>query len=167
MRHRSCLPHPGTMFRLSALRQVGGYRNFFESAEDYDLFLRLSEIGNLDNLDEPVIRYRIHSGQTSLEKSEMQYLASCASVIAANNRSLKQYEISDRFFDLQGWQGSLKTLEKNEKAMYTLKFRFRLEFLIQRASRENKEMNRIILGLLFLICSPKRFAKVVQQKYVR
>lgn len=56
--------HPFLMARTSALRQAGGYRHVPHS-EDSDLFWRLSEFGDLHNLDEIVGRYRFHTGSIS------------------------------------------------------------------------------------------------------
>lgn len=56
-----CLTHPTTMISKEALAQVGGYRPEIRHAEDYDLWLRLAEIGEIINLEEPLLRYREHS----------------------------------------------------------------------------------------------------------
>ena len=50
--------HPATMMRLSAIKQIGGYRDEFNTLEDLDLFLRLAEVGKLANLPDVLLRYR-------------------------------------------------------------------------------------------------------------
>jgi GT2 family glycosyltransferase len=73
------LPHPAAMIRADALRRVGGYRNDFPWAEDFDLWLRLGEIGRLENLPEILLEYRRHpSGVCSTHGAEQR-----ASVLAA------------------------------------------------------------------------------------
>jgi glycosyltransferase involved in cell wall biosynthesis len=57
--HTSFL-HPTAMIRRSAILQVGGYDETFSTAHDLDLWLKLSEIGQLANLPQPVVKYRIH-----------------------------------------------------------------------------------------------------------
>ncbi len=52
--------HPGAMVRRSAILQVGGYDESLPTAHDLDLWLKLSEVGQLANLQEPVVKYRIH-----------------------------------------------------------------------------------------------------------
>lgn len=42
--------HSAVMIRRDALERLGGYRPFFRFSLDLDLFLRLSELGPLDNL---------------------------------------------------------------------------------------------------------------------
>jgi glycosyltransferase involved in cell wall biosynthesis len=52
--------HPTIMMRAEAVRRVGGYRLQWQHSEDLDLFLRLAEIGQLRNLPEYLLRYRMH-----------------------------------------------------------------------------------------------------------
>ena len=71
----SCaLAHPAVMMRREAVLAVGGYREAFRHAEDYDLWLRLSERHELDNLPEPLLRYRQHGGSVSFRHRQQQAL---------------------------------------------------------------------------------------------
>ncbi len=51
---------PTVALRKAAVEQVGGYRDEFPCAEDFDLFLRLAEIGTLANIPEVLLKYRQH-----------------------------------------------------------------------------------------------------------
>lgn len=51
---------PTAAIRKSAVERVGGYREAYPSAEDFDLFLRLAEVGKLANLPEALLKYRQH-----------------------------------------------------------------------------------------------------------
>ena len=64
--------HPLITVRREALLKVGGYRSDFPHAEDYDLFIRLSKLGGIDNPDEDVLIYRRHEGAISLKHLETQ-----------------------------------------------------------------------------------------------
>jgi glycosyltransferase involved in cell wall biosynthesis len=64
--------HPATMMRMSALNQIGGYRDEFNTLEDLDLFLRLAEVGKLANLPEILLRYRQHFASVTHSKEETQ-----------------------------------------------------------------------------------------------
>lgn len=64
--------HSAVMLRTEAFRAVGGYRERFHRSEDYDLWLRLSERYAVANLDRPVVQWRIHVGQTTLETIDSQ-----------------------------------------------------------------------------------------------
>ena len=64
--------HPSAMYRTEAARRVGGYRQHTYPAEDLDLWLRLGEVGQLDNLAACVLRYRIHRDSISVQQSRRQ-----------------------------------------------------------------------------------------------
>jgi len=52
--------HGAAMFRREVLLHVGGYRVECKHVEDVDLFLRLLEVGELSNLLEVLLFYRMH-----------------------------------------------------------------------------------------------------------
>jgi glycosyltransferase involved in cell wall biosynthesis len=82
MLERNELTHATVMMRTAAFRDLGGYR--FDQAEDYDLWLRFEERYGVSVLAEPVIRYRLHSGQfsvTSLERQAIGFLAVRAAAV--------------------------------------------------------------------------------------
>lgn len=65
--------HPAVVFRAEAIRKVGGYRDQFSGfGEDWDLFLRLSEIGTLRNLPQILLKYRQHSKSYCSTRHETQ-----------------------------------------------------------------------------------------------
>jgi glycosyltransferase involved in cell wall biosynthesis len=64
--HRQPIGNPTAMFRTAALRGAGLYRQAFRHCEDYDLFLRLSEFADIDNLPDVLLHYRRSPGQMSV-----------------------------------------------------------------------------------------------------
>lgn len=55
--------HPTVTYRLNSIKEVGLYNPKFDGAEDYELWVRLLQIGKGANLSIPVTKYRIHSNQ--------------------------------------------------------------------------------------------------------
>jgi glycosyltransferase involved in cell wall biosynthesis len=80
------LVHPSVMMRKAALDKIGGYRPEFEPAEDRDLWLRLSEVGQLANLSETILHYRMHSGSVSRERSTQQHANATRAIREAYQR---------------------------------------------------------------------------------
>ena len=65
--------HPSVMVRTDIMRAVGGYRSISGgAAQDYDLWLRIAEHGKIANLQQPLLRYRMHEGQISVGRLERQ-----------------------------------------------------------------------------------------------
>jgi glycosyltransferase involved in cell wall biosynthesis len=72
LRIRNVVAHPSVMLRKKAVNFVGGYRSEFNGAEDYDLWIRLSRIGQIVNIPEPLTNYRLHENQTSGRNKDFQ-----------------------------------------------------------------------------------------------
>jgi glycosyltransferase involved in cell wall biosynthesis len=57
--------HNVVLIRRGVLEQVGGYRSFYRHCEDYDLWLRVSQVTRMANLPERLILYRHYPDQVS------------------------------------------------------------------------------------------------------
>ena len=69
----SCIGHPTAMIRTSTLDKNSiKYNPNYEPAEDYDLWVRLSQLGKLYNIQEVLFLYRVHDNQVSITKKEIQ-----------------------------------------------------------------------------------------------
>jgi glycosyltransferase involved in cell wall biosynthesis len=84
---RSPVVHSAATIRAASFRAIGGYRPVLDGAEDYDLWLRLSSLGQITNLDELVVRYRLHGGQTSAANFGRTARATCAALASARIRA--------------------------------------------------------------------------------
>jgi len=62
---KNVLAHPSVMFRENAFHDVGGYRTIFRKSEDYDLWLRLSERGDIFNTPDVHLALRKHNANLS------------------------------------------------------------------------------------------------------
>lgn len=69
---RTGLFHPTAMIRADAMRSVEGYRKSFEWVEDHDLWLRLSRVGQLANLDTVLLCYRQHASSVCWQRRDRQ-----------------------------------------------------------------------------------------------
>lgn len=58
-------PHSSMLYRRSAVEAVGGFRTAFVPSEDYDLWLRLSECGEIVASDKVLVKIRKHEGSIS------------------------------------------------------------------------------------------------------
>ena len=79
------MAHPTMLLRRETVLAAGGYRDGFPFCEDYDLWLRLSEVTDLANIPEPLLLYREHGGQETWRHLEGR-LASEAAVLRAAER---------------------------------------------------------------------------------
>ena len=66
--------HPAVMMRRDAVLKAGGYSKAFSAAEDYDLWLRMSDLGYaIANLPQPLLNYRVHGANVSAVHWEAQH----------------------------------------------------------------------------------------------
>jgi glycosyltransferase involved in cell wall biosynthesis len=95
----NCIAHPSVMIRNCTLEQFAIlYDSNTEPAEDYDLWVRLLEIGKLFNLQEELLNYRVHNTQVS-QKREMEQIQSA---LESRFKLLKylNYTFNDNEYDL-------------------------------------------------------------------
>jgi glycosyltransferase involved in cell wall biosynthesis len=82
----SPLAHPTVMARREALLAVGGYHLHRYPSEDLDLWMKLSPLGQLANIPEPLLLYRRHPGAVSVRERDTQIAMSALIVNEARKR---------------------------------------------------------------------------------
>jgi len=69
----NCMIHPSIMFRKKSINEFSIYYDISkEPAEDYDLWARLVILGELHNLQEVLLHYRVHENQVSNIRNQNQ-----------------------------------------------------------------------------------------------
>jgi glycosyltransferase involved in cell wall biosynthesis len=87
---RNPFVHSMVMFRADCAHAVGGYRAFFLAAEDYDLWLRLAEHGEVANMEDCLGAVRTHAESVSRRFNDRQiYSAAMARRCAEARRRWK------------------------------------------------------------------------------
>jgi len=84
--HGGAMTHPASMFRRRTLVDLGGYRSEYDPAEDFDLFLRLGEVGQLHNLPEIHLSYRQHLQSQGYTRRGRQLAHSRRAILEAHER---------------------------------------------------------------------------------
>ena len=92
----SGIGHPTAMLRRAAMIAAGGYDESMSPAEDLDLWLKLSEVGELANLPQVVLRYRIHDQSVSSRRAMKQL----ETAKLACERAWKRRGLEHRQFDM-------------------------------------------------------------------
>jgi Glycosyl transferase family 2 len=86
---------PTVLVRREAFLRAGGYRDAFAPAEDYDLWLRITEHYECANLEDVVLNYRMHPHQVSLRKRKQQTLGILAAQESAAMRRSGEVDVFD------------------------------------------------------------------------
>ena len=104
MYKRSPFAHPSVMIRSSALQLLSGpYNEKYLRAEDHDLWLRLSNLGQLANLDEVLIYYRKHEEQYSFSQGISEALYSRFAVLSHKQFAVGKISVDQKFESLESW----------------------------------------------------------------
>lgn len=72
LKRQSALIHPSVMMRRQAVLQAGGYRPKYQWVEDHDLWLRISSLGKLANIESILLGYRQHASSVCWQRSNTQ-----------------------------------------------------------------------------------------------
>jgi glycosyltransferase involved in cell wall biosynthesis len=82
------LGQPTVAMRREAVIAVGGYREAFEPADDYDLWIRLSERYALANMPDVLVDYRWHGNNATVRRRRKQALGAHIAKLAGVERRL-------------------------------------------------------------------------------
>jgi glycosyltransferase involved in cell wall biosynthesis len=69
---RTAFCHPSVMYKKSACIAAGLYNSSYDTAEDYEFWTRLVQVGEAINLSELLTEYRLHDDQVSNLNSSKQ-----------------------------------------------------------------------------------------------
>jgi len=87
--------HPSVILRRDVILAMGGYRIEFKNAEDYDLWLRVSQKHKMANIPEPLIRYRFTTTGMTLGRKWEQLYYVCLAQVAHQKRDASMQLIHD------------------------------------------------------------------------
>lgn len=108
--------HSSTMFKKKIFLKIGGYRSFFNFAQDYDLWCRLSRNGKIGNLEKKLIKIRYHEKSLSKTRSKEQIFFSIIASCCNYYPKLKLKSKKKLFFEY------INNINKLKKHFNCLKF---------------------------------------------
>jgi len=159
----SPLAHPAVMIRRSAISEIGGYRSFL--AEDWDLWVRLREIGEVHNLLQKVIKYRVHSNQLSRQKMYAQSRARLIVGVSYFARQAKLADGPDSFSELEVWLAESMEYLRNSSLRFRMFLRWAKRIdLYQEKFNSLVTTKKISSGLALLIQYPVWFLRDMLKK---
>lgn len=94
---RASIYHPTVMVNLELLKDDFYYDENYPHAEDYELWMRLGDKFQLANLDEILVRYRVHGESVTQSFNEIS-VQSTLRAIRAHSEINKDYEFALEYF---------------------------------------------------------------------
>ena len=111
--HSCPIIQPTVMMRRQPVIGLGGYRSALDTAEDYDLWLRVTEHAEMENLPEVLAYYRLHPGQISQRHACRQSAKAKLAQVAALRRRRGQADPIP--FEFVVTSESIQALDIDEK----------------------------------------------------
>jgi glycosyltransferase involved in cell wall biosynthesis len=162
---RTPMAHPSVMFRTKAVTGVGGYREFYKYAEDYDLWMRLFEVGKIINLEDCLVWYRIHKSQISKIRTEAQAIATQAVLVSHRLRKKGHPDLNVSFESPDAWYEAIpKGLFKISVDGNAPRLREILDSRYQEAKSNAEKRKIYFYAFIQLILRPRLILKVTQIK---
>lgn len=88
-----CLPGPGTVFRKSSALSIGGRNPKWKYVGDYDFWLRLSQVGKFQHINQNLAQWRLHQKSTSISNRNINMANERIEVIS---QFLDRYKLSNK-----------------------------------------------------------------------
>jgi glycosyltransferase involved in cell wall biosynthesis len=98
--------HSSIMMRNTVLQETGFYRPAFEAAEDYDLWVRLSEVTKVAILPECLLQYRLHTASVTHRARVRQLFSTRLVQRAAQARRANAYDLTWELTAPPNWQAT-------------------------------------------------------------
>lgn len=128
-----CFAHPSVMIRMSIVNKYNiRYTDEYLYAEDYYMWVVLSSYGEVSNLNEVLLKYRVHNMQTSQMKSAVQtnshVMISCKYMdqkygLEVDQKEMKSFIFTPSMCRAGGLSVLLRILNCN---FFSFKFKFRV-----------------------------------------
>jgi hypothetical protein len=87
--------HPATIWRRNTMIKAGKYGEYFDRAEDYDLYFRVGMIAKFGNLPDILIRYRMSKSSLSFVSVKRHELMT----LYARFKAVIEYKYKINFFE--------------------------------------------------------------------
>lgn len=116
--------HSAIVTRTELIRELKGYRDFYKYCEDYDMWLRISEVMKIDNLDETLLKYRWHEYNISKVNRNAQISAFYLAQAAWKMRSLDRNDPTEIWGNSKPNKSLLNNLPLPESEKWNIECRW-------------------------------------------
>ena len=153
-------PHSSAFYNRELVESLGGYRERAGVSEDWDLWLRIARKKEIKNINEPLVKIRIHDTQVSKTNYINQAYDTKIVVIANLLNKRKNYDPLEVFTNNEFKKFKLYAIKKLEN----LGFNDYLRFI---SMVKNPSLKRITFNFIFihLITNPLKIYKFIKFKF--
>jgi glycosyltransferase involved in cell wall biosynthesis len=148
--------HPSVMFRSEAAKREGQlYDEKLLFAQDYDFWSRLIQFGKCANMNESLVKYRLHSDQICRVYPEEQE-SHAVSISKRNIENLGVNMKDENFTKLRQWESKFPELINNDDVVTCKIFLTVLEAFKNQGNLDMEEYKKVRRERINQICSSIR-----------
>jgi glycosyltransferase involved in cell wall biosynthesis len=113
-------PHSSMLYRKDAVLKLSGFNSRYEYTEDYDLWLRLSEIGRVASVDKVLVKIRQHGHNRSSSKGGELQMRFAFAAAACHFLRIQADADPSTAYDDAAWAQFLSWIDKqlDEQGVY-------------------------------------------------
>lgn len=108
---RAFPPHSSMVYKKAAVERVGGFNPRYERGQDYDLWVRLSEIGRIASIGHPLAKIRKHATNISRSEGAMMWLRFGCAAAACHFLRVRGHSDPSAADDERQWRRFLAWVE--------------------------------------------------------
>lgn len=150
---RRFFAHSSAFYRTDAVRTIGSYRKRCRRAEDWDLWLRLSEYGQMACIDRPLVRVRQHDHQISHDEGGQRQLVDA--YVAMISYWLRRYGYPDFSHDRGHDFKTFHTwVEESLRARRVVEYRGHILNMKTNIEKESALSSKFWVVFFSLVCKP-------------
>lgn len=141
--HGAFPPHSSIFYRRDAILSLSGFNKHFLRSQDFDLFLRLSEVGELGSVDETLVQIREHDTNISYTQGGLLQYKFAVAALACHILRIRRHEDPSRMHCKEFLDYVDHHLQQRDAYhFYSTKARIKAEF--QRASSKLQKLSVLI-----------------------
>lgn len=105
-------PHSSIVYRRDIVEKESAFNTKYVTSEDYDLLLRLSEIGKVASIDKPLVKIRKHEYNISNLKGGMLQVLLASTALVCHFFRVHKFPDPSSGSDETIWKGFLEWIER-------------------------------------------------------
>lgn len=169
-------PHSSFFINCKYIKKINGYNDRLMRSQDYDLCLRLSEIGKIACINEPLVKIRKHKYQISQKDNGMRQLIDSRLALISFFLRKKGFEdplsnknsdiLFDEFYNFVSRDNSLKNFFRYQIFIKQFKFCI-LNYNLIKVLRLIIKTSPFLISHFFFSCTNRNLEMYILNKWIK
>lgn len=169
-------PHSSFFINSEYIKKIDGYNDRLKRSQDYDLCLRLSEIGKIACINKPLVRIRKHKYQVSEKDSGMRQLIDSRLALISFFLRKKGFDdpltnknsdiLFDEFYNFVSGDNSFRNFVEYKIFIKQFKF-YILNYNLRKVLRFLIKTSPFLMSHFFFSCTNRSIEMYILNKWIK